>query len=58
MAFKFKCADIGMACGFETTANTKDQLMTQIATHAKQVHNMTTIPTDVMTKVQAAIKQA
>src|SRR3989304_9691361 len=27
-------------------------------THAKQTHNMATIPTDVMRKVQAAIKQA
>ena len=56
MGFKFKCADIGMACGFETNANTKEQLMTQIATHAKQAHNMATIRTDVLTKVQAAIK--
>jgi predicted small metal-binding protein len=58
LAFKFKCADIRMACGFETTVHTKEQLTMQIATHAKQVHSMTTIPTDVMTKVQAAIKQA
>ncbi len=58
MAKKFKCADIGLNCGFEATADTTEQLMPKIATHAMTAHGMTTIPNDVMTKVQAAIKQA
>jgi predicted small metal-binding protein len=46
-----------MACSFETTADTKEALMTNIANHAKEAHNMATVPPDVMTKIQAAIKQ-
>lgn len=57
MAKKFKCADIGMNCGFETTADTTEQLMPKVAAHAKTVHGMTEIPKDILAKVQAAIKQ-
>jgi predicted small metal-binding protein len=57
LVFKFKCAGNRMACGFETTANTNEQLMIQIATQTKQAHNNATAPTDVMTKVQAVTKQ-
>jgi predicted small metal-binding protein len=56
VAKKFKCADIGMNCGFETTANTTEQLMPKIADHAKTAHGMTEIPKDILAKVQAAIK--
>ena len=57
MAKKFKCADIGMNCGFEATADTTEQLMPKVAVHAKTVHGMTEIPKDILAKVQAAIKQ-
>jgi predicted small metal-binding protein len=57
MAKKFKCADIGMKCGFETTADTTEQLMPKIANHAKTAHGMTSIPSDILAKVQAAIKE-
>jgi predicted small metal-binding protein len=56
MARKFKCADIGMKCGFEETANTVEQLMPKIAAHAKAAHGMTEIPKEILTKVQAAIR--
>ncbi|MEM0346902.1 MAG: DUF1059 domain-containing protein, partial [Thermoplasmatales archaeon] len=38
--YSFKCADIGMNCGFETKASTKEELMPLIAEHAKTAHNM------------------
>jgi predicted small metal-binding protein len=56
LAKKFKCADIGMNCGYEVTANTTEQLMPQIAAHAKSAHGMTEVPADVMMKISAAIK--
>jgi len=46
-----------MNCGFEATADTKDELMQKIAEHASQAHNMKTIPPDVMDKVNKAIKE-
>ncbi len=57
MGFSFKWADIGMNCGFETKTETKEELLTKIAEHAKAVHNMATISPDVMAKVEAAVKQ-
>jgi len=53
----FKCKDIGMSCGFETTAKTEDELMKKIGEHASKAHNMKTIPPDVMSKVKKAIKK-
>ena len=53
----FKCKDIGMSCGFETTAKTEDELMKKIAEHASKAHNMKTIPPDMMEKVKKAIKK-
>ncbi len=56
--YSFKCADIGMTCGFETKASTKEELMPLIANHAKTAHNMNEIPADVLQKVNAAIKKS
>jgi predicted small metal-binding protein len=47
-----------MQCGFETKAENREELMKNIATHAKEAHNITTIAPDLMMKVTAAIKQA
>jgi predicted small metal-binding protein len=58
LGLSFKCADIGMQCGFETKAENREELMKNIATHAKEVHNITAIAPDLMMKVTAAIKQA
>ena len=56
--YKFKCKDIGMkGCDFEVHgASSKDEVMQIAAIHAKQAHNMETIPPDVAQKVSAAIK--
>ena len=53
----FRCKDIGMVCDFEATAETEDELMKKIAEHAREAHNMETIPPDVMEKVKKAIKK-
>jgi predicted small metal-binding protein len=56
--YKMKCSDTGMkGCDFEVKgASSRDEVM-QIATvHAKQSHNMDTIPPDVAQKVSSAIK--
>jgi predicted small metal-binding protein len=53
----FKCQDTGLNCNFEASANTEDELMKKIAEHARKVHNMKTIPPDVMDKVKKAIKK-
>lgn len=52
----FKCSDIGMKCGFETSAGSQDELMKRIAEHAREAHGMTTIPDDVLEQVKKAIR--
>ena len=52
----FKCADIGMDCKFEAKSLTKGGLMKKIASHASDVHKITSIPADLKTKIESAIK--
>lgn len=53
----FKCADIGMKCSYETSANTDNELMKKIAEHGANAHDIKTIPADMQDKIQKAIKK-
>lgn len=55
-SYSFKCSTIGFDCGFETNADTKDSLMKQITSHAKEVHKMDSISPDLAKRVESAIK--
>lgn len=55
--YEFRCKDIGMNCGFEAHADTKEQLMPKIAEHAKNSHGIEKIPDDLRMKVEGAIKK-
>ncbi len=55
MAKVLKCRDVGMDCDFVARADTKEDLLKMAGEHAKTVHNMETIPDDVLEKVRAAI---
>ena len=46
----FRCKDIGMICEFEATAENVEELMKKIAEHAREAHNMKTIPPDVIAR--------
>jgi len=52
----YRCRDVGVDCNWEGKAFTRGGLLKKIAEHAKTVHNMATIPDDLMAKVKAAIK--
>ena len=56
MGFSLNCRDTGMDCDFRVSADTREELLSKVAAHAKTAHNMSSIPADVMAKVQAAIK--
>ncbi len=55
MAKGFACSDVGVDCGWSASAETEDELMAQIAEHAKE-HGFDPIPADLVEKVKAAIK--
>lgn len=57
MPYKFKCADIGMDCGFSAKGASTEELMPKIAEHAKGAHKMETIDDETMKKVQGAIRK-
>ncbi|MGD0177303.1 MAG: DUF1059 domain-containing protein [Candidatus Bathyarchaeia archaeon] len=54
MGFKLKCPMSG--CNFELEAENKDDLLKKGMDHAK-THGMAALSPDMMTKLQAAIKQ-
>ncbi|MFW9829874.1 MAG: DUF1059 domain-containing protein [Candidatus Thorarchaeota archaeon] len=54
---KFKCADIGMDCGFKIQTNNETELMKHFGNHAKWAHNMNIIPPETLESVKKAIKK-
>lgn len=54
--YSFKCKDIGMDCGFETSSESMESLMPKIVRHASEAHKITTITDDLKNKVTNAIK--
>jgi predicted small metal-binding protein len=56
VAKSFVCKDIGVDCPWSGRAETEEELMKQIAEHAKTVHGMEEISPDMMEKVKQAIK--
>jgi len=51
-----KCSDIGMQCGFQASAPTRDEILLKLGIHAHEVHQMKMVPADVLLKIQNAIK--
>ena len=50
-----KCRSVGLDCDFVARGETDDQVMQEVAEHARKDHGMSNIPADVATKVKAAI---
>jgi len=58
MAKKISCADVVSGCNWSATAKDEKALLEKIANHAKNEHNMTSIPDEVLSKVKSVIKDA
>ena len=53
----FKCADIGMSCGFEVKgAKDANEIMAIAAAHAKSSHGIASPQPDLVAKLQKAIR--
>ena len=57
MAKVMECSATGMDCGFVARGENVDQVMAQVAEHARTEHGMKTIPSEVVEKVKAAIHE-
>lgn len=56
MAKVLRCGDLMPGCNAVMEGEDVSQVMAKAVEHAKTAHGMTTIPSEVATKVQAAIK--
>ncbi len=56
MAKKFACGDVMSGCSWSATANDESELFAKIADHAKNAHNITAIPDEVIQKVKSKIQ--
>ncbi len=51
------CRDVGFDCDGVLRAETEQEILTQAAQHAQEVHNLTEITPEVVEKIRAAIRE-
>ncbi|HET6517298.1 MAG TPA: DUF1059 domain-containing protein [Nitrosopumilaceae archaeon] len=56
MPKKFACGDVVEGCAWSTTAESEEELFQKISNHAKDTHNMTEIPDEILQKVKSKIE--
>ena len=49
------CRDVGSDCDFVARGNSEEEVLSQVADHARAKHNMSEIPPELKDKVTAAI---
>jgi len=57
MTKKFACSDVVSGCSWSTMAKDETELFHKISEHAKHVHNMNTIPDEIIQKVKSKIQE-
>jgi predicted small metal-binding protein len=53
---RIACADIVPGCTFTASAQTEEELLTEVAAHAAHDHGVTDVTPELAAKVKAAIK--
>ncbi len=56
MAKVVRCRDVGFDCDGVVRAETEEEVLAQVAAHAKAVHNIETIPPEVVEKVRQVMR--
>ena len=49
------CRDVGSDCDFVARGNNEEEIMRQVADHARTDHNMSEVPAEMAERVRAAI---
>ena len=57
MGYSLACGDVMPGCDATFSAETHDELLSQIGPHAAEAHGITEITPDVLDAVKGAIKQ-
>jgi predicted small metal-binding protein len=56
MAKTMSCRDVGPDCDFVARGETEEEVMGQVAEHARSAHNMEDVPPELAEKAKAAIR--
>lgn len=56
MAKVLKCRDVGFECDAEVRADSEDEVMAQVAAHAREVHGVQEVPAQVAARARANIR--
>ncbi len=51
-----RCKDVGFDCEAVVRAETEEEALNQVASHAKTVHNLETVTEEVVAKVRAVMR--
>ncbi|HZT58975.1 MAG TPA: DUF1059 domain-containing protein [Pyrinomonadaceae bacterium] len=56
MAKTMSCRDVGPDCDFVARGESEDEIMGQVAEHARDAHGLDEVPPELAEKARAAIK--
>jgi predicted small metal-binding protein len=56
MARRMSCRDVGPDCDFVARGESDDEVMGQVAEHARAAHGMEEVPQELADKARAAIR--
>lgn len=56
MARRMSCRDVGPDCDFVARGESDDEVMGQVAEHARTAHGMDEVPEELAAKAKAAIR--
>lgn len=56
MSKTMNCRDVGPDCDFVAHGETEDEIMDQVADHARTAHGIDEVPAELAEKARAAIK--
>ena len=56
MAKVVRCRDVGFDCDGVVRAETEEEVLKQVAAHAKAVHNIEAVPPEVVEKVKKVMR--
>jgi predicted small metal-binding protein len=54
---EFSCGSVVPSCTARFTGSTEDEILTQVAAHARADHGMTDVPDEVVAQVRAHIAE-
>ncbi len=52
---RFSCGDVVPGCDASFEASAEDELLAQIATHAAEIHGLTSVPDELIAQVRSKI---